>query len=54
MVICVQRHANDSEQTTLLDGVNFAPPKFAYKGVAYIDHEGMNISNIKVHLKTHS
>ena len=57
MVIRVQRHAKVSKQTTLLDGIDVDPPKWhvCKCGLNGYVHEGMNdISNVKVHLKTHS
>ena len=57
MVIRVQRHANVSKQTTLLEGVDVVPLKLRVcgYGLNWFVHEGMNdISNVKVHLKTHS
>ena len=52
MGIIIQR-----KQTTLLDGVDVGPPKkrVCGHGLNRSVHEGMkNISNVKVHLKTHS
>ena len=58
-LICVQRHANVSKQTLLLDGVDFGPPKMArmLRGLNQSVHEVtcMNgISNVKFHLTTRS
>ena len=57
MVIRVQRHANVSTQATLLDGLGVSPLKWRVCGCGLnrFVHESMNhISNVKVHLKTHS
>ena len=57
MVIHVQRQANVSEQTTLLDGVEVAPPKWHVcgRGLNRSIHDSMkDTSNVKVHLKTRS
>ena len=57
MAICAQRHTNLNNQTTLLDGVDVGPPKWGVcgRGLNGSVHEGMkDISNVKVHLKTHS
>ena len=57
MVIRVQHQANVSKQATLLDGIDVGLLKWRLCGCALkiIVHEGMNhISNVKVHLKTHS
>ena len=57
MVIRFQRHANISQQTTLLDGVDIGLSKWRVCGRGFNRsvHEGMNeVSNVKVHLKTHS
>ena len=57
MAIHVQRHANVSKQATLLDGLDVSPLKWGECGCGLnrFVHEGMNhISNVKVHLKTHS
>ena len=57
MVIRVQRQANVSKQTTLLEGVDVGPFKWPICGCGLNRsvHEGMNdVSNVKVHLKTHS
>ena len=57
MAIHVQRQANVSKQTKLLDGVDVGPPKWlvcehGLNGSVY--DEGMkDISKVKVHLKTH-
>ena len=52
MAICDQRHANVSERTTLLDGVDTAQIVCGFNRSI---HEGMNdISNVKVHLRTRS
>ena len=45
------------KQTMLLDGINVGPPKWGIygRGLNRSVHEGMkDISNVKVHLKTHS
>ena len=52
MEIRVQRHANASKQTTLLNGVDVGPLKWRVCGCGLnrFVHEGMNgISNVKVH-----
>ena len=57
MTIRVQRHANVSKQTTLLDGLDVSPLKWRVCGCGLnrFVHVGMNhISNAKVHLKTRS
>ena len=57
MVIRFQRHPNVSKQTTLLDGVDVCSSKWrvCWRGLNRSVHEGMNdVSNVKVHLKTHS
>ena len=57
MAIRVQRHANVSKQPTLLDGLDVSPLKWRVSGCGLnrFVHEGMNyISNVEVHLKTHS
>ena len=57
MVICVQRHANVSKQTTLLDSVDVGLSKWRVCGLGLNRsvHEGMNdVSNVKIHLKTRS
>ena len=57
MGIHVQCHANVSKQATLLGGFDIGPPKWLICGCGLnrFVHEGMNdISNVKVHLKTHS
>ena len=57
MAIRVQRHANVSKQATLLDGLDVTPLKWRLFGCGLnrLFHEGMNhISNVEVHLKTHS
>ena len=57
MAIHVQRHANVSNQATLLDGVDVSPLKWRVYGCGLnrFVHEGMNhISNAKVHSKTRS
>ena len=57
MAIRVQRHANVSEQATLLDGLDVSPLKWRVCGCGLnrFVHEGMNrISNVEVHLKTRS
>ena len=57
MVIRIQRHANVSKQTTLLDGVDVGPSKWRVCGHGFNRsiHEGMNnVSNVKVHLNTRS
>ena len=57
MVIALQRHANISKQTMLLDGVDVGPPKWhvCRRGLNRTVHEGIkDISNVKVHLKTRS
>ena len=51
----VQRHANDSNQATLLDGLAVNPLKWRVCGCGLnrFVYEGMNhISNVNVHLKT--
>ena len=55
MVIGVQRQANVSKQTTLLDGVDvgLSLRRVCGRGLNRSVHEGMNVvSNVKVHLKT--
>ena len=57
MVIRVQHHANVSKQTKLLDGADVGLFKLCVcgRGLNRYVHEGMNdVSNVKVHLKTHS
>ena len=57
MAIRVRRHANVSKQTTFLDGVDVGLPKLYLFGCGFKHsvHEGVkDISNVKVHLKTHS
>ena len=57
MVIRVQCQANVSKQTTLLHGIDVGQLKWRVcgHGLNRSVHEGMNdISNVKVHLKTHS
>ena len=57
MATRVQRHANVSEQATLLDGLDVSPLKWRVCGCGLnrFVHEDMNhISNVKVHLKTRS
>ena len=57
MVLCVQRYANVSKRTTLLDSIEVGPFKWRVcgRGLNRSVHEGMNVvSNVKVHLKTHS
>ena len=58
MAICGQRHAKFSKQATLLGGVDVGLPKWCVCGCGFdrfFVHEGVNdISNVKVHLKTHS
>ena len=57
MTIHAQRQTNASKQTTLLDGVDVGLPKqrVCWRGLNRSVHEAMNnISNLKVHLKTHS
>ena len=57
MSMRVQCHANVNKQATLLDGLDFSPLKWHVCGCGLngFVHEGMNhISNVKVHLKTHS
>ena len=54
MAIRVQRHANVSEQATLLDELDVSPLKWRVCGCGLngFVHEGMNhFSNVKVHLK---
>ena len=43
MAILVQRQANISNQTTLLDGVDIGPPKWRVcgRGIKQFVHEGM-------------
>ena len=54
MAICVQHHAKVIKQSMLLDGIDVGPPKCEH-GFNGSIHEGINdISNVKVHLKTHS
>ena len=53
----VQCHTNVSKQTKLLDGVDLGPPKWCVcgHGLNQSIHEDMKgISNVQVHLKTHS
>ena len=48
---------NISNQTTLLDGIDVGPYKLRIcgRGLNHSAHEGIkDISNVKVHLKTHS
>ena len=56
MGIRVQRHANVSKQSTLLDGLDVSPLIWHVCGCDGLNrfvHEGMNhISNVNVHLKT--
>ena len=55
MEICVQRHANISKQTTLLDGVDIGTQNWRVCGCSLNEfvHEGMkDIYNVNVHLKT--
>ena len=55
MVICIQRHANLSKQATLLDGVDVGPLKWRVCGCGlnqFVDEGMIDISNVKVHLKT--
>ena len=57
MTIRARRQTKVSKQTTLLDGVDVDPPKqrVCWRGLNRYVHEAMNsISNVKVHLKTHS
>ena len=57
MAIRVQRHANVSQQATLLDGLDVIPLKWRVCGCGLnrFVHEGMNhVSNVKVNLKTRS
>ena len=57
MAIRVQLHINIHKQTTFLDGVDIGPLKWCICGCVLIQsvHEGAkDISNVKVHLKTHS
>ena len=57
MVIHARCHTNIGKQTTLLDGVDAGPPKWRVlrRGLNGSVNEGMkDISNVKVHLKTHS
>ena len=57
MAIHVQRHTNVSKQATLLDGFDVSPFKWRVYvcGLNGFVHDGMNpISNVKVHLKSHS
>ena len=56
MAIRDQRHAKASKQTTLVGCVDVGPPKWRVcgRGLNRSVHEGMNISNVKVHLRTHS
>ena len=54
MAIRIQWHANDSKQTTLLDGIDVGPPKWRVcgRGLNIFVHKAMmDISNVKVHLK---
>ena len=56
-VVRVQRQAKVSKETTLLDGFDLGPPNWRVyvRGLNHSVHEGMKgISNVKVHLKTHS
>ena len=57
MAIRVQRHANVSKQTSLLDGVDVGPSKWRIRGcdLNRSVHESMkDISNVNVHFKTRS
>ena len=57
MAIHVQRPANVIKQATVLDGLDVSPLKWRVCGCGLkrFVHEGMNhISNVEVHLKTHS
>ena len=57
MAIRIQRHANVSKQTMLLDGLDVSPLKWRVCGCGLnrFVHGGMNhISNVEVHLKTRS
>ena len=57
MAIRVQRHTNVSKQAALLGGLDVSPLKWhaCECGLNPFVHEGMNhISNVEVHLKTHS
>ena len=57
MAIHIQRHANVSKQTMLLDFVNIGPPKWPVCGYGFNHsvNEGMkDISNVKVHFNTRS
>ena len=57
MAIHVQCHTNVSIQTALLDGLDVGLPKWGVWGCGLNGsvHESMkNISNVRVHLKTHS
>ena len=52
-----RRQINVRKQTTLLNGVDVGPPKqrVCWRGLNRSIHEAMNkISNVKIHLKTHS
>ena len=44
MAICVQRHANISKQTTLLEGIDVGSPKWhvCVRDINRSVHEGMN------------
>ena len=53
----VQRHTHISKQTTLLDGTDIGLSKLRIcgRGLNRSVHEGINnVSNVKIHLKTHS
>ena len=52
MVICIQRHANLSKLATLLDGVDVGPLKWRVCGCGLNQFGMIDISNVKVHLKT--
>ena len=57
MAMRVQCHANISKQAMLLGGLDVNPLKWRVCGCVLnrCVHEGMNhISNVKVHLNTHS
>ena len=54
--IRVQSYTNVSNQTALLDGVDIGPPKWRIYGHdlnRYVHEDTKDISNVKIHLKTH-
>ena len=54
MAIRVQRHANVCKLATLLDGLDVIPLKWRVCGCGLnrFVHEGVSMSNVKVHVKT--